>query len=493
MDIKLENGVWSLNESERLGPPGGFGEVFKGTGPDGAVAIKRLKITANAAAHREMNIGRVLASRSLQHVVPVLDSGQDAETDRYYLVMPVCDYSLQDHLNRVGQLDWATAKPIILDIIHGLLEVGDIVHRDLKPGNVLWHEGRWKIADFGIAKFVEDSTSLQTLRDALTPAFGAPEQWLGESPTRATDVYALACMMHVMINGRPPFVGEMETVRQGHLQAPPPSLTGVPPSLSSLVLHMLRKPPPLRPSLERCEAVMQAVDQPARPASNALAAAAHKITEQETAAEAERRAAEALAKQRALMSKAAQDELRSIRSRLYDEICRVSDTVRLVKNEVLLGPARLLIADPDSGLRRPLEVAPQRGSFWDILTSSRISLQTIPDSHQFQHNTYTVSATLVFAKTADSDYRWRELSFWSMLSHSQNTPFSVDPSDTNFQVALSNVLGGCNLAHGPLTIDAEDETDFQDRWIGLFTRAVNGQLSRPNQMPPPPSFFRGDT
>jgi hypothetical protein len=60
----------------------------------------------------------------------VLDYGQDADTDRYYLVMPICDHSLQDILNKVGVLSWEQTKGAALDIIAGLREVNDIVHRD---------------------------------------------------------------------------------------------------------------------------------------------------------------------------------------------------------------------------------------------------------------------------------------------------------------------------------------------------------------------------
>ena len=83
VNIKLERGVWKFDEDERLGPPGGFGEVFRGSGDTGVVAIMRLMLTASAAAHREMNIGKVLAGSPLEHVVPVLDYGQDADTERY--------------------------------------------------------------------------------------------------------------------------------------------------------------------------------------------------------------------------------------------------------------------------------------------------------------------------------------------------------------------------------------------------------------------------
>ena len=93
--IRLNNGTWQIDLSNPLGGAGGFGEVFFGKGSAGDdVAIKRLKITAGQAAHREMNIGNDLSNRKYNHVVPILDSGLDADSDRYYLVMPVCEQSL---------------------------------------------------------------------------------------------------------------------------------------------------------------------------------------------------------------------------------------------------------------------------------------------------------------------------------------------------------------------------------------------------------------
>ena len=189
-EIRLLNATWKLDVSRPLGPPGGFGEVFEGYSSDGAkVAIKRLKITAAVAAFREMEIGSVFQGRDFENVVPILDSGNDAESDRYYLVMPICDGSLEDYLSEAGGLTLKEAVDILMDILSGLKEVDDIVHRDLKPGNILKHDGAWKIADFCIAKFVRDATSVETLRSMLTPAYAAPEQWIGDRPTTATDIY----------------------------------------------------------------------------------------------------------------------------------------------------------------------------------------------------------------------------------------------------------------------------------------------------------------
>jgi serine/threonine-protein kinase len=163
--IALPQGEWFYDPAAPLGPPGGFGTVFEGYSDlYGALAVKRLHLTASEAAHREMRMAQDLAGRHFDHVISVFDAGEDAQTGGYFVVMPKAERSLQTEIERVGTFPDTAAVPILLEIVAGLLEVQDIVHRDLKPGNVLFHDSRWKIADFGIARFLEDSTSLQTLK-----------------------------------------------------------------------------------------------------------------------------------------------------------------------------------------------------------------------------------------------------------------------------------------------------------------------------------------
>jgi serine/threonine protein kinase len=60
--IRLPRGEWFYDSGRPLGPPGGFGEVFEGKNEAGQpVAVKRLKVSVGAAAHRELKIADELA------------------------------------------------------------------------------------------------------------------------------------------------------------------------------------------------------------------------------------------------------------------------------------------------------------------------------------------------------------------------------------------------------------------------------------------------
>lgn len=435
-----------------------------------------------------MAIGQVLADRTLQHVVPVLDFGQDSETDRYYLVMPRCEESLQQRL--AHGLSFDEAKQALQEIALALAEVGDVVHRDLKPGNVLRHEGRWKIADFGIAKFVEDSTSLQTLREALTPSYGAPEQWRGERPTKATDVYALGCIAHALMNGTPPFVGDQDAVRDGHLHGAPPSLQSSP-ALAAIVSHMLRKAQTARPSLERFLTVLQSADigRPDTP-RGALAAAAQRIAEERSATEAAQAARDAEeAAQRALIGEAVA-EINAIKGRLLSEVEAASDDVTRTADGLEWGAARMVFTQAVHG-QIPQNPDRYGGSTWQAVVGLTTTLSCQRRARGYGESAvYRYSTTLFFGRPSDTaDYRWYEVSFWSMGRGVDDSPFAVGIFDQEAQSALSRGMAMMNVAFGPEPIDAENEATFQDRWLSLIARAASGELARPNQMPPPPSFY----
>jgi serine/threonine protein kinase len=288
IEIRLTQ-AWQFNEETPLGKPGGFGAVFQGQGASGEpVAVKRL---FSAYQPREIKIADYLLGHNYPHVIPILDAGYDEKQGRNFIVMPRAEQSLQDVINLHAPFQEAEALDILSSIADGLMEIGELVHRDIKPANILLHHGVWKIADLGLARFVEDSTSLNTMKEALSPPYAAPEQWRIEHSTKAVDVYAVGCIIYALVQGKPPFPGPTiaDYNRQHQLEAPPkPSAS---PHIRRLAMTCLAKAPEARPSTESLASQIRNARSLASQPKSSLAQAAATIAERR-AAEEERTARE---------------------------------------------------------------------------------------------------------------------------------------------------------------------------------------------------------
>jgi serine/threonine protein kinase len=129
--IKLRKRSWKYDPSIMLDPSGGFGSVYLGFSEDGKeVAVKKLHISASSAGNRELTISEELEGKKLFYIIPFYDSGVDAETFEYFVIMAKAEKSLQQLLNQAPIPESDTAK-MLADIALGLYEVKDIVHRDL--------------------------------------------------------------------------------------------------------------------------------------------------------------------------------------------------------------------------------------------------------------------------------------------------------------------------------------------------------------------------
>jgi hypothetical protein len=133
-----------------------------------------------------------------------------------------------------------------------------VVHRDLKPSNIFIDARDWlKVCDFGIAAHMDaQSRVTQTGWTVGTPAYMAPEQWEGNPPAPSMDLYALGCILYLMLTGRLPFDGQSPPVlmRQhfNHRPVPPRDRNPqVPVGLNDLVLGLLAKHPGDRPANAR--------------------------------------------------------------------------------------------------------------------------------------------------------------------------------------------------------------------------------------------------
>ena len=178
-------------------------------------------------------------------LLPVIDAA-DVD-DALLLVMPRAEGgALADASLPLAE---AEAVPVLVDIATGLQDLHSILilHRDLKPANVLCHSGRWKLADFGIARDQEIGTQDPTFAGGGTPYYMAPELWELKSPTVKTDLYALGCLGYELLAGVQPYTGDLMAIRAGHLTQAPPQAPCSDAVLRNLIGRLMAKRPEDRP------------------------------------------------------------------------------------------------------------------------------------------------------------------------------------------------------------------------------------------------------
>jgi serine/threonine-protein kinase len=178
------------------------------------VALKVLKPELAAVVGAERFLTEIETTANLQHphILPLFDSGE-ADGFLFYVMPFVEGESLRDRLQREKQLPVDEAVRIAVDMAEALdyAHRHGVVHRDIKPGNVLMHEGRPLIADFGIAIAVGAAGGARLTETGLsvgTPFYMSPEQATGDQGVGApSDIYSLACVLYEMLVGEPPYVG----------------------------------------------------------------------------------------------------------------------------------------------------------------------------------------------------------------------------------------------------------------------------------------------
>jgi serine/threonine-protein kinase len=224
----------------RLLGSGGMGAVYEAEQPriGKRVAIKVLHphvARVPEALRRFFHEARLVNQIRHAHLIDVLDFGED-DAGIPYLVMELLEgESLKTRLSR-GPLQESEARHIGVQVARALDAAHAIgaVHRDLKPDNIfLCHrdddESFVKLLDFGIAKLLGDEGAKEKLtRDGAvmgTPLYMAPEQVRGTGIGPATDIYALGCILHEMVVGKPPFNGSMLALINSHLNEAPPRLS----------------------------------------------------------------------------------------------------------------------------------------------------------------------------------------------------------------------------------------------------------------------------
>jgi len=237
---------------------GGSAEVWRGrdTVLERPVAVKVLHrhlLADPTTRARLIQEARAAASLSHPGIVAVYDVAIDEEASAAVILELVEGESLADRLKREGALPPRAAVRIAAEVAEALAHAHErgVVHRDVKAANVLLGvDGEARLADFGIARLLEDEA--QRLTDTGTIAgtlrYLAPEQLRGEPAGSPADVYAVGVLLTEMVSGQPPYQVSSPVALAEAQRTPPLAIEGAPPSLSTIVRPTLDPDPERRPS-----------------------------------------------------------------------------------------------------------------------------------------------------------------------------------------------------------------------------------------------------
>jgi Protein kinase domain len=237
---------------------GGTATVFlaRQTDLDRLVALKELSalpVSDPSVGRRFLRESRLAGSLNHPNVVTVHDYLEHDGTP--YIAM---EYFPRGSLRPLlgGRLGFARVAGVLEGLLAGLGHAHEngIVHRDLKPENLMvTGDGRVKIADFGIAKVVDQAragTALTVKGTTIgTPTYMAPEQAMGHEIGPWTDMYAVGVLAFELFAGRTPFdqTGAPMAILLRHVNEPPLALSSLDPSIdprvSEWVDRLLRKDP----------------------------------------------------------------------------------------------------------------------------------------------------------------------------------------------------------------------------------------------------------
>ncbi|AMV32095.1 Serine/threonine-protein kinase StkP [Pirellula sp. SH-Sr6A] len=491
--VKLNGRTWSFFTDRQLGPRGGNGVVFEGRSESGSeVAVKRLRLSLTSSPEaRELEIVENLVGQTHSHIIPVLDCGRDEDTRDGYVVMAKAEKSLADECKN-GPLNVNEAVRILLEVGQGLKEVEHIVHRDIKPENILFHDGRWKLTDFGISRFVDAVTASETHKKKLSSRYASPEQWKEEKATHASDIYSLGCVAYFLITGHPPFSGpNREDFKQQHLSSTPPNIPIEDHRLATLIKMMMQKPAEARPTIDVVLSALQNCrDTPflrKNIAIQRLAALAVKVENDKAESSGREMLKRGELENRIELGRHAYQQLKEIANDFFQEVIEAVPNIEqrkvrsgLVSLECTLGRGKLLIELDDSHIHPPSDFSV---SGWDVVASGVIGvLQTLPE--------YRFWSSLWYAKPrVDAPgYRWYEVAYFTsplVGKGKQFEPFHLTDDVKKADIAMSSVMGKICMAYEPLPIDSEAKTVFFQRWTDRFADAVQGSLARPPVLPIP--------
>ncbi len=251
---------------EVVGPigAGGMGEVYRARdtrlGRDVAIKILPSNFADDPDRQRRFEQeARATAGLNHPNIVAIYDVG--AHDGSPYIVTELLEGETLGERLHGGALPVRKAIEYGIEIAQGLAAAHNhsLIHRDLKPDNIfVTNDGRVKILDFGLAKFLaaeepQDGGNLPTLDVHTTPGvvlgtvgYMSPEQVRGQTADHRADIFSFGAVLYEMVSGKRAFKGTtMADTMSAILKEDPPDLSeasrAVPPGVDRIVRHCLEK------------------------------------------------------------------------------------------------------------------------------------------------------------------------------------------------------------------------------------------------------------
>ena len=248
----MENGRYEVLET--IGS-GAAGRVLKArdTRIGRIVALKILlnELTEIGSPEKFLHEARIIGQLNHPSIVGLFDVGIE-EQGNPYLVLEYVEGKTLEPVLASGPVPLQKACIWCADLAKALSRAhqAGIIHGDVKPANILvTQEGRVKLGDFGIARFVTQMSCSGKVMG--TPAYLSPEQIEGKAQDGRSDLFSLGILLYQMVTGVRPFDGtSLGAVCAQILNAtpPPPSRLNpqIPAAFDRVIQRCLAKDPDKR-------------------------------------------------------------------------------------------------------------------------------------------------------------------------------------------------------------------------------------------------------
>ena len=286
---------------------GAMGVVYEAFDPtiERTVALKTIRRDQLEGAEAADVIARfqreAKAAGRLNHpnIVSIYDFGDDNNT--MFIAMEfVHGRELKSYFEKNERFPMAEIVRVmgqLLDALEYSHNFG-VVHRDIKPANIIIIQpnGQVKVADFGIAR-IESSQYTQAGTVLGTPAYMSPEQFMGQTVDRRSDIFSAGVVLYQFLTGERPFSGTATTIMHKVLSVDPPSPSMLnvqaPKPFDAIIAKAMAKRPEDRfqTAREFADAIRMAGEGKAVPGLDAIVAAGADSTVVNAGAEATFKAA----------------------------------------------------------------------------------------------------------------------------------------------------------------------------------------------------------